>query len=110
MAEMQVSRKGFRLGMLDTHRRSHSYQGKTLYQLMICIERDGYTAKFPDRTQMARLARVYLDSEYEEPEDRDVQSFTFLIAAHIPREYRELFLGEVAKETHLTLKECPRQK
>lgn len=96
---IEVQRRGLTLGMLDTH--SRKYPGHTLFQIMACIKKDGFIVKFPNPTDIQRLARVHLESEYEEPEHRGVQSFSFLIKSHVPPEYREIFLRAVLRRTRL---------
>jgi len=108
MCEVKVWRRGFTLGMLDTHRRKKSNRGKTLYEIMARVERDRCrVVRFPDAATLRILARKHLDSEYEEAW-RGMHSFCFLINARVPLEFRELFLYGVAQSTRLILPRCKR--
>lgn len=100
MSEVNRRRRGFSIGMLDTHRRHKAHAGKTLYEVMVRINRDGYVAKLPDAQSVRVLAQHYLDSEYEE-QWRGKQSFGFLIDAHVPKVCRDIFLYKIAESVRL---------
>ena len=107
MCEVKAQRRGFTLGMLDTHKRKRAYRGKTLYEIMARVERDGCrVVRFPDAVSLQILAHQYLGSEYEE-QWRGLQSLSFLIKAGVPVKSRDLFLHKVARATRLS---PPRRK
>ena len=108
---MEVRTRKFTLCMLDTHSRKKELAGKTQYKLMIRINRQDRAAQFPTPLCMAILAHRWLEAEYEESELRGTQSFNFSIPSGITREYRELFLRDVARytrlvQTHPRTKKC----
>lgn len=100
MCEVRVPRRGFTLGMLDTHRRKKEYAGKTQYEIMARVERDGHVMRFPEPSAIRLIAAQCLESEYEE-QWRGLHSLSFLIKAHVPVAFRDLFLYKVARETRL---------
>jgi len=99
--EVQVPKREFSICMLDTHCRSKKNRGKTSYEIMVRVDRDGmFNARFPEAAAIQELATEYLKSDYEET-GRSTQSLWFLIAPGIPPEHRKAFLEQMARKTYL---------
>jgi hypothetical protein len=96
--EVHVPQREFSICMLDTHCRFKKNRGRTSYEIMVRVDRDGmFNAQFPEVTAIRELATEYLRSDYEET-GRSTQSLWFLIAPGIPPEHRKAFLEQMARK------------